>query len=81
MLDALKEQQSQVFTANLLAYASLLEEHIHKEDEVLFPWLDQKLTAEQKEELLNRFHQADGNLALNLQKYHDFIDRLERQLR
>jgi hemerythrin-like domain-containing protein len=65
----------------LLEYAALLEEHIHKEDEVLFPWLDQKLTAGDKEELMARFEKADSNLGLNVQKYHFFIETLEKQVR
>lgn len=80
MLVALKESKSRMLAGCLLEYAALLEEHIHKEDEVLFPWLDQKLTAEQKEELMVRFEKADSNLALNVQKYHDFIEMLEQQI-
>ena len=81
MLGALKENNSLALAGSLLEYAALLEEHIHKEDEVLFPWLDQKLTAEEKEELMARFAKADGNLALNVQKYHLFIEMLEKQVR
>ena len=80
MLQALGEKKSQAFADNLLEYAALLTEHIRKEDEVLFPWLDRRLGAEQKEELMARFEKADGELALNVEKYLDFIECLEQQL-
>jgi len=79
MLTALKQNSTQVLAAALLEYAALLQEHIQKEDGVLFPWLDQRLTTEEKEELLARFDQADSTLALNVKKYQDLIERLEQK--
>jgi hemerythrin-like domain-containing protein len=81
MLRALDEKNTQELASSLLEYAVLLEEHIHKEDEVLFFWLDSRLTEEQKEELAARFEQSDRNLALDDQKYQSFIERLEQQLK
>ncbi len=79
MLASLAGNHSRELMAVLLEYAGLLQEHIDKEDGVLFPWLDQRLTDEEKEELLARFAQADGKLSLDIQKYHDFIEKLEKR--
>ncbi len=40
---------------HLLAYRTLLEEHIRKEDEVLYPFLDRKLSVSQVGEMFSRF--------------------------
>lgn len=81
MLRALEAKNSEVLASSLLEYAALLTEHIHKEDEVLFPWLDSKLTEEEKAELATRFEQSDRALALDDRKYHNFIERLEQQVK
>ena len=81
MLSALEENNSQVLADRLLEYAVLLEEHIHKEDEVLFPWLDSRLTADEQEEIMALFKKADNTLALNVQKYQDLIEMLGQQAR
>lgn len=81
MLRALDAKNSGVLASCLLAYAALLTEHIHKEDEVLFPWLDSRLAEEEKTELATRFDQSDRNLALDNRKYHSFVERLEKQVK
>ncbi len=79
MLVALDEKNSKALASRLLEYAVLLAEHIHKEEEVLFPWLDGRLTEEEKSELTTRFDKSDKNLALDEQKYRNFIEGLQRQ--
>ncbi len=79
MVVALDEKNCKSLSSSLLEYASLLTEHIHKEDEVLFPWLDSKLTEKEKTELATRFAKSDRKLALDDQKYQSFIDHLELQ--
>ncbi len=81
MLVALDEKNSKELASRLLEYAVLLTEHIHKEDEVLFPWLDSKLTEKEKAELATRFAKSDRKLALDDQKYQNFIEDLEQQVR
>lgn len=79
MLLALDEKNGKSLSSHLLEYAVLLAEHIHKEDEVLFPWLDSRLTEKEKAELATRFAKSDKKLALDDQKYQNFIEHLERQ--
>ncbi len=54
---------------NLTAYAALLTEHIRKEDEVLYPWMDRKLTDSQIGQLYSRFAEADTAAGAALVKY------------
>lgn len=79
MLRALAASDTEVLTDSLRQYAALLTEHIHKEDETLFPWLDSQLTDGKKTELAARFAEADRNLALDGRKYQDFLKKLEQQ--
>ena len=78
MLHALDTVSTDALTSSLLEYAALLSEHIHKENEVLFPWLDSKLTKEKVDEITVRFEQADRNLALDDRKFQSFIEGLEQ---
>ncbi|EKD40580.1 MAG: hypothetical protein ACD_75C00006G0003 [uncultured bacterium] len=80
MLRAIDAKKSEALAASLLEYAALLQEHIKKEDEVLFPWLDSRLKEEEKAELAARFDQSDKNLALDERKYHSFVEGLEQRL-
>ncbi len=78
MRHALEKRDGQELASSMLEYASLLEEHIHKEDTVLFPWLNTRLTEKQKDELVFRFKQADENLAVDSRNYLRFIEGLEQ---
>jgi hemerythrin-like domain-containing protein len=81
MFFALAAKNSKSLASSLLEYAVLLKEHIHKEDEVLFPWLDSRLTEEEQKELAARFEESDRKLALDDRKYQSFIERLEQQVK
>lgn len=81
MLGALDAKNSSALAARLLEYAALLQEHIQKEDEVLFPWLDSKLTDVAKKELALRFAKSDVALAIDNRKYQRFIEELEQRIK
>lgn len=81
MLHALDGKNSRVLAGKMLEYAALLNEHIHKEDGVLFSWLDSRLTEKEKSELLTRFEQSDNSLCLDYKKYHSFIENLEQRVK
>ena len=77
MVAAVASRNSKKFCENLEAYRVLLTEHIQKEDEVLFPWLDSQLSVAAREDLLNNFQRADIELDLDVSKYRSFIEDLE----
>lgn len=79
ILAALEQRDRETIAENLLAYRNLLTEHIRKEDDILFPWMDNQLSASQMGELLYRFEMVDRHIDISPVKYADFIDRLEKE--
>lgn len=77
MLTALEKKDVPSLSRHLTAYSILLAEHIKKEDEILFPWLDQKLTGDQVNELTKRFDQENKKLGVDTKKYESFLKWLE----
>jgi hemerythrin-like domain-containing protein len=63
---------------NLLAYADLLEAHIAKEDNVLYPMADRLLTAADQQALADAFEQVEANeIGPGVhEKYHKLADEL-----
>ena len=79
MLDALEKRDQKTIAENLMAYRELLTEHIRKEDEILYPWMDNQLSTHQVGELFSKFGQADQQISVNTDTYENFIDRLEKK--
>jgi hemerythrin-like domain-containing protein len=79
MLVALEEKDQKTIAKNLMTYRELLSEHIRKEDEILFPWMDNQLSTHQVGELFSKFDEADQQMGVRTDKYEDFIDRLENK--
>ncbi|MEE4241038.1 MAG: hemerythrin domain-containing protein [Desulfopila sp.] len=77
MMAAIEAKDSKSFRDNLTAYAALLTEHIKKEDEILFPWLDRRLTTSELLELDKKFELADRYLAVDILKHKTFIRTIE----
>ncbi|UJS20720.1 MAG: hemerythrin domain-containing protein [Candidatus Brocadia sp.] len=63
---------------NLLAYRELLTQHIKKEDEILYPWIDRQLSTTQVGEMFRKCNEADASVGEELpKKYERFITDLE----
>jgi len=62
---------------HLTAYGELLSEHIRKEDEILFPWLDEQLTTSQVGALYEKFITADRQSGVSPEKHQAFVAGLE----
>lgn len=77
MIAAIDAKDAESLRANLTAYAALLTEHIKKEDEILFPWLDRRLTASKITELEKKFQLADRELAVDTEKHTNFVEDIE----
>ncbi len=63
---------------HLLAYHDLLSEHIKKEDEILYPWMDRNLSMTQVGQLYSRFNEVDERSDIT-EKYKKFILNLEEK--
>ncbi len=58
-VEAMGRKDRQGIAEHLSAYRDLLTEHIKKEDEILYPWMDRGLTMKQVGELYSRFSEVD----------------------
>jgi hemerythrin-like domain-containing protein len=79
ILEALEIKDTAAIAEHLNAYRELLIEHIKKEDEILFPWMDKNLSTRQIGELFSKFNETDDQIGYSPSKYQDFIDRLEKK--
>ncbi len=65
---------------HLHGYRDLLTQHIKKEDEILYPWIDRQLSDKQVGELFQRCSAADASVGEELpKKYEKFIIELEEK--
>jgi hemerythrin-like domain-containing protein len=62
---------------NVRNYASLLADHIYKEDNVLYPMADMHLSEEKQNELIKEFEKVDKE-KIGLDKQKELIDILDR---
>lgn len=60
--EALEKGDGKTVAARLTAFRELLSDHIKKEDEILFPWMDRSLSDSDKIALMDRFAAADSAL-------------------
>jgi hemerythrin-like domain-containing protein len=81
MFDALESRDQKTIAENLMAYRDLLTEHIRKEDEILYPWMDNQFSTRQVGELFAKFTEADQQMGFSPDKYEHFIDQLEIKYR
>ena len=79
MLAAIDKKDTKIIAANLMAYRELLTEHIRKEDEILYPWMDNQLSTRQVGELFAKFDEVDRQIDVSPGKYEVFIDQLEKK--
>ncbi|MBA7601910.1 hypothetical protein ES703_08994 [subsurface metagenome] len=60
MLQAIQDKDRKALAEQLKAYSEILLEHIKKEDEILFPWIDRNLSTKQVGQLCSKFNEIDG---------------------
>ena len=77
MLEALDKKDKEAISEHLNAYRELLIEHIKKEDEILYPWMDRGFSITQIGELFSEFNQRDEEFGNVPEKYREFINKLE----
>lgn len=74
--EALDTGDAVAAASHLHAYRELLDEHIQKEDEVLYPWIDRSLTVSQVGELNTKFSAIDREFEAVTDLQEGFIGRL-----
>jgi len=79
ILEALDRKDKAAIAQHFNAYGDLLNEHIKKEDVILYPWMDKNLSVTQIGELFSKFNEADDQIGYSDAKYEEFINRLEEK--
>ncbi|MDW7681194.1 MAG: hemerythrin domain-containing protein [bacterium] len=78
IIEALEDKNKEAVVDHLNSYQQLLVEHIKKEDEILYPWMDRNLTISQVGELYSEFQQAEQVLSVEQkQGFKNMILKLE----
>lgn len=64
---------------NLIAYRDLLTEHIKKEDEILYPWMNRSLSDTQIGQLFSRFQDVNAEFSSVTGEYRAFVESVKKQ--
>jgi hemerythrin-like domain-containing protein len=75
---AIEAQDMATLASHLTAYGELLKDHIKREDEILYPWLDKQLTLQQIGQMFAQFAQVDDQFQAKAQECQLFIETLEK---
>jgi len=78
---AIEAQDTAVLASHLTAYGELLKDHIKREDEILYPWLDKQLTVQQIGQMFAQFAEVDDQFQAKAQECQQFIEALEKVFR
>jgi hemerythrin-like domain-containing protein len=81
VLKALDDRDKEAVSEHLNAYRELLTEHIKKEDEILYPWMDRNLSITQIGELFSKFSGKDEEFGDAPKKYEELINKLEENFK
>jgi len=74
---ALQEGDAAEFGAQLRAYGELLMGHIHREDTILYPWMDRSLSDRQVGQLFAQCMTVEARLGAGAKKHEAFVASLE----
>ncbi len=77
MLEALDKKDKEAVSEHLNAYQELLTEHIKKEDEILYLWMDRSFSITQIGELFSKFNTRDEEFGDVPERCEEFINKLE----
>jgi hemerythrin-like domain-containing protein len=77
IIDGVAKKDKISIKKHLKEYAELLTEHIKKEDEILYPWMDRNISVTKVGELFSKFNEVDDHYPDITRKYKDVINNLE----
>lgn len=61
IITGLEADDKQQIIEGFTGYGDLLQQHIEKEDQILYPWIDKNLSTRQVGELVSRFNEVNRN--------------------
>jgi hemerythrin-like domain-containing protein len=80
--DGLEIGNRQKVIGGLSDYHDLLQQHIKKEDEILYPWIDRNLSIRQVGELLARFNEINRKFGMDItEQFEVFLKALELKMK
>ncbi len=80
VIEAVEKKDNQKIIERLTAYRELLKDHIKKEDDLLYPWLDKNLSVSEIGELFTKFSGIDKQYEAASQKYEGFANKIEEKI-
>ena len=81
IIEALEKKDKKAVIEHLNAYKELLTEHIKKEDEILYPWMDRGLSIQQVGELFAKFNEAEERIGKEVvDKCKRFVAEVEQRI-
>ncbi len=79
IIKAIDNKDKNLVIKHLRDYQELLTEHIKKEDEILYPWMDRNLSITQTGDLFSKFSKVDEEFKDIPKKSREFIERAEKE--
>ncbi len=73
----IKEENKSKILQNARGYSQLLKEHIFKEDNILYPMMDEAFNEKIKVRILDKFKQVEKELIKDKEKYSAFLEELK----
>jgi len=77
IVEGVERRDAAAVREHLLAYGELLKEHIKKEDEILYPWMDRQLSDTEVGRMFAQFHEVDEQFGEKPRQQKRFIQDLE----
>lgn len=78
-VEALERRDRDGVAAALAGYTAILSQHIRKEDEILYPWMDRKLSTREVGELYVAFRKVDEDNREPAARHEAFVRSLEER--
>ncbi len=79
VVEAVQKRERATAAKHLDSYRELLTEHIKKEDEILYPWMDRELSDSQIGQLFTQFNDVDATFGDAPAQYRELIIKLEEE--
>jgi len=79
VIEGVNKRGKEAVKEHLNGYRELLSEHIKKEDEILYPWMDRGFSIRQVGELFAKFNAVDEQFGDAQEIYERLINRLEQE--
>jgi len=77
IIEGVERRDRESVTENLAAYRELLTDHIRKEDDILYPWMDRNIDTSQVGKLFSSFNEVDESFGDAPARYDKFVRALE----